>query len=188
MKKINKKGFTLVELLATLVILGLLTVIAAPNIIGILTNTKLNTYISDANKLQTLAEYKFRSDSKITRPQDVKCIVLTINYLGTSEFKNPPYGGTYDFNNSFVVIKKEGNEYKYYVQIIEDIKKNEAGVVTEYGGIKAIAKSEIKKENNIDIIDTGMSSVTGATQGASFTYKKEVGGTTGTCSVQRLYN
>lgn len=187
MKKINKKGFTLVELLATLVILGLLTVIAAPNIIGILTNTKLNTYISDANKLQTLAEYKFRSDSKITRPQDGKCIVLTMNYLGTSEFKNPPYGGTYNPQKSFVVIKGEKNaqgalEYKYYVQIIEDVKEN------EYGGIKAIAKSEIKKENNIDIIDTGMSSVTGATEGASFTYKKDVGGTTGTCTVQRIYN
>lgn len=186
--KNNKKGFTLVELLATLVILGLLTVIAAPNIIGILTNTKLNTYISDANKLQTLAEYKFRSDSKITRPQDGECIVLTMNYLGTSEFKNPPYGGTYSTDKSFVVIKGEKNaqgalEYKYYVQIIEEIKTG-----TEYGGIQAIAKSEIKKENNIDIIDTGMSSVTGATEGASFTYKKEVGGTTGTCTVQRLYN
>ena len=79
MKKVNKKGFTLVELLATLVILGLLTVIAAPNIIGILTNTKLNTYISDANKLQTLAEYKFRSDSKITRPGDGQCVILTMN-------------------------------------------------------------------------------------------------------------
>ena len=149
MKKINKKGFTLVELLATLVILGLLTVIAAPNIIGILTNTKLNTYISDANKLQTLAEYKFRSDSKITRPSEGQCIVLTMNYLGTSEFKNPPYGGTYNTGNSFVAIKKEGNEYKYYVQIMEDVKAN------EYGGIPVIIKSEIKKENNTGIIEVG---------------------------------
>ncbi|MBR6949270.1 MAG: type II secretion system protein [Bacilli bacterium] len=158
MKKVNKKGFTLVELLATLVILGLLTVIAAPNIIGILTNTKLNTYISDANKLQTLAEYKFRSDSKITRPQDGQCIVLTMNYLGTSEFKNPPYGGTYSTDKSFVVIKGEKNaqgalEYKYYVQIIEEIKTG-----TEYGGIKQTIKSEIKKENNVDLVETGMSS------------------------------
>ena len=179
MKKINKKGFTLVELLATLVILGLLTVIAAPNIIGILTNTKLNTYISDANKLQTLAEYKFRSDSKITRPGDGQCVILTMNYLGTSEFKNPPYGGEYDYNNSYVVIRKSGNEYKYYVQIIEDIKKNDAGVVTEYGGITQIIKSEIKKENNTALVETGMSSL--PAEGTNM-YEDTTGTTKITCS------
>ncbi len=178
MKKINKKGFTLVELLATLVILGLLTVIAAPNIIGILTNTKLNTYISDANKLQTLAEYKFRSDSKITRPQDGQCIVLTMNYLGTSEFKNPPYGGTYSTDKSFVVIKKESNEYKYYVQIMEDVKAN------EYGGIPVIIKSEIKKENNTDIIEVGTTAFPNAPESGEL---KDISNTT-ICSVKSKYN
>lgn len=183
MKKVNKKGFTLVELLATLVILGLLTVIAAPNIIGILTNTKLNTYISDANKLQTLAEYKFRSDSKITRPQDGECIVLTMNYLGTSEFKNPPYGGTYSTDKSFVVIKGEKNaqealEYKYYVQIMEDVKAN------EYGGIPVIIKSEIKKENNTNIIEVGTTAFPNAPESGELKDKSN----TTICSVKSKYN
>ena len=43
-----KKGFTLVELLAVIIILGLLAIIAIPSIIGILNNEKEN--ISDSMK------------------------------------------------------------------------------------------------------------------------------------------
>ena len=38
--KLNNKGFTLVELLAAMVILAAIMVIAVPNIMGILNNSK----------------------------------------------------------------------------------------------------------------------------------------------------
>ena len=46
----DKKGFTLVELLATVVILGIIMIVAVPNVMGILTRNRSNTYLEDAKK------------------------------------------------------------------------------------------------------------------------------------------
>ncbi|MBQ8131639.1 MAG: prepilin-type N-terminal cleavage/methylation domain-containing protein [Bacilli bacterium] len=151
MKGRNKKGFTLVELLASLVILGLLTAVAAPNIIGILSSTKTETYVTDANKLRTLAEYKIRSGNSIERPSRAgECIFMTMKYLGTSEFKKPPYGGTYQDDRSFVVICRENvtvsgtttEKYVYYTQLIEKIEDPSV----KYSGIQLRKNDNIKSD------------------------------------------
>lgn len=48
MKKINKKGFTLVELLAVIVILGVLLLIAVPSVTNIINNSKKKAFVSAA--------------------------------------------------------------------------------------------------------------------------------------------
>ena len=48
MKKINKKGFTLVELLAVIVILGVLLLIAVPSVTNIINNSKKKAFASAA--------------------------------------------------------------------------------------------------------------------------------------------
>lgn len=205
--KNKKKGFTLVELLASLVILGLLTLIAAPNIMGILQSTKLNTYVKDAEKLVTLAQYKFKSDSSIVKPAaksanpsagSPKCIIMTMKYLGTGEFENPPYGGSYkyEFNdpanpannkdvarNSFVVIKRVDSatnviNYEYYVQLVEFLEgKN------KFSGIPLAPYSTVKTAAPIDFIETGLTSASQITSSDPTTIS--VGGEN--CVVQARY-
>ena len=41
---LNKKGFTLIELIASMVILAMLMVVTVPNVIGILAQQKKNAY------------------------------------------------------------------------------------------------------------------------------------------------
>lgn len=52
----RQKGFTLVELLAVLVILGLLALIIIPSITGTLKNSKENAYKKQIQVLETAAE------------------------------------------------------------------------------------------------------------------------------------
>ena len=63
MKK-NNKGFTLIELLAAVVILGVLSVLALPTVVNLLGNSRDKLYITDAKKLISQAEYKFRVKSR----------------------------------------------------------------------------------------------------------------------------
>ncbi len=44
-KNLNKKGFTLVELLAVIVILGIIMLIAIPSIAGIITNARKDSFV-----------------------------------------------------------------------------------------------------------------------------------------------
>jgi type IV pilus assembly protein PilA len=54
----NKKGFTLVELLAVIVILAIILAIAIPGISGIINSAKKGSFESDAKMIVTGIEYK----------------------------------------------------------------------------------------------------------------------------------
>lgn len=121
--RLNKKGFTLVELLAALVILAAIMAIAVPNVMGILNNSKADAYVEDAKKLLSLAEYKFRGNPSF-RPAPNECTVMSLKYLDNSEFENAPNGGAYDKTNSYVIIVNKpnasgNNQYVYYVTLDE---------------------------------------------------------------------
>ncbi len=54
----NKKGFTLVELLAVIVILAIILAIAVPGITGIISTAKKGSFESDVKMIITGIEYK----------------------------------------------------------------------------------------------------------------------------------
>ena len=119
----------MIELLATIVILGIIMIVAVPNVTGIIYRNRANTYVEDAKKMVTLADYAIRgSNNKITRPADGHCIAFSLHYLDNAEFEEPPNGGDYQKNDSFVVVKKEGTKLVYYAQIVEEFKSTYRGV------------------------------------------------------------
>ncbi len=67
MKKINKKGFTLVELLAVIVILGVLLLIAVPSVNNIITSSRKKAFLSQVKlaveNVQTTASIEKESIS-----------------------------------------------------------------------------------------------------------------------------
>lgn len=62
----KKKGFTLVELLAVIAILAILVIIALPNVISMYNEAKMNTFVTEARKLQRSAAQQWMLDTSKT--------------------------------------------------------------------------------------------------------------------------
>ena len=59
----NKKGFTLVELLAVIAILAILVIIALPNVLKMFNDSKKNTFLTEAKTIYKEAANKYISES-----------------------------------------------------------------------------------------------------------------------------
>ena len=119
----NNLGFTMVELLAAVVVLGISMMVAIPSVIDLLNDQRSDTYIKDALRLASNMDNKLRSDNKITVPRRGGCVAINLTYMDNNTFEEGPYGGEYDRWASFVVAKRNSaaadEEYTYYVRLIE---------------------------------------------------------------------
>ena len=115
----KNKGFTLVEVLAMLVVLGIIMGITMPNITGILENQKVNTIIGDAKKMISSAKTEVSTNEDIILPKDPNsCIILPLDLIDkSSDIKADADDEVYDRYNSFVLIAKDDKQYKYHVRL-----------------------------------------------------------------------
>lgn len=149
----NNKGFTMIELLAAIVILGLLMGYAIPTVVRVIDNNKLDTYLEDAKKLATAAEYKIKtSGGKVKMPSKDNCIVINMEYLQSSDFDAAPNGGDYNQLKSFVLVKRQNSterKFLYYVRLVEEIDSS------SFKGIDFSPYSDLSEENSRTLV-TGM--------------------------------
>ena len=138
----NRMGFTMIELLSAMVVLAIIVGIAVPAISETVNKTRNKTYVSDALKLISNAEYQFRKDNTLPKPTKSRCIVMSLVYLNNGVFDDAPNGGEYLRNKSFVVAVNDNltNETKYYVRLVEDRGDS------EYRGVDLKSKDELNEE------------------------------------------
>ncbi len=143
----NKKGFTLVELLAAIVILGLLVTFAFPTITRMVFKSREKIYIADAQKLVAQAEYRLRANNtEIEKPDPGNCIVLSLLYLDNQDFENSPYEGAYQREKSFVVVKNTGSELQYSVMLVE--KKKDGN----YRGVYLVTNDKLYSSGSTSLV------------------------------------
>lgn len=116
MKK-NSKGFTLVELLGSIVIVGILSVIAITNVSKLINNAKKETTESQSKTIKMAAESYFQSNTKYL-PKEIG----SSTYVSASDLKKANFittelsnsNGDSCMTNSYVKIyKKSATEYEY---------------------------------------------------------------------------
>ena len=121
--KMNKAGFTLVELLAAMVILAILMGVAIPNVVGVINRQKNNAYVEDAKRFVARARTTFAADVQINKTNNT---CMTLEYLDNGDFDAPPNGGVYLRHVSYVRWgKDESNNYHYYVYLVECVSCDE---------------------------------------------------------------
>ena len=167
----NKKGFTLVELLASLAILAVIMLVAVPSTINVLDRSKKQKYIGDAKKMITLAESYIRGNQNISYPKDNKIVVLYLSRLNDGTFTEDPDGKKYSMENSFVTIVRRNSDsnytYEYSVQLVNE----------ESRGVTLSNLTQLNSENKYDYVKKNISNMT-----CSSISEKIFGNRNGDCS------
>lgn len=115
-----KKGFTLVELLAVIVILGLLSLIAVPAVTNSIRKYRKDLYDTQISNIQDSARI-WASDNITELKEEVgQSTVVTLKTLKEAglvddDIKDPRNKKKFDDDNTYVTIEKTSKGYKYTV-------------------------------------------------------------------------
>ena len=116
----NKKGFTLVELLAVIAILALLVIIALPNVLSMFNKAKKDTFLTEAKSIFKESASKYISDNMHNSNEG------NIYCKSETDSKNPL---DMDIGNTYYYIEKDSTG-----KTIKFVAWNSSGYVTKIVG------------------------------------------------------
>ena len=128
-----KKGFTLIELIAIIVLLGLIALIAVPVVTDVLADIAEKAYNANVETIKEAAYDWSLANTRLLPNEEGESIVVYLGNLKVvtnidMDIKNPKSGKVLS-NNTSVTITKNGTTYDYTVNLVE-IDRNEGDLPT----------------------------------------------------------
>ncbi len=134
----NKKGFTLIELIAVMTILALIMLIAVPNTLNLMEKNKRDSFINDAKTAIRLVSSKDRRENNASYPASYK---INNHGIGTTNINTDSISDKSAFNEYYTQIRVlvcNNSGTKYYLIYMTDGKN-------EIRASKGVSSSNILK-------------------------------------------
>ncbi|MBK5243504.1 MAG: prepilin-type N-terminal cleavage/methylation domain-containing protein [Eubacteriaceae bacterium] len=101
------KGFTLMEVIVVIAILGALTALALPKFTGVLANSQLKTDQANVSIVQSAVElYRAENEDKLPTVATFDALVTALNNAGylKNETISSASGGTFAYNSTSGIV------------------------------------------------------------------------------------
>ena len=121
MKRINKKGFTMIEILAVIMIIGILITIIVPSVTKYIHNSKKDNYKSSLKNMVSTVNDEVIYDQIYDFDEETEYFIMPLVCVELEKGDSTKSTfGKYNPTYSFIIVEATENGYSYKVQSIDD--------------------------------------------------------------------